>query len=71
MSVYLEQYDNSSDDDQSVYCRNLEQKLHYIIAMLHQAGIMLDANGKPVKLKLPDSVTTDAEEVQNSIKGNW
>lgn len=71
MSAYLEQYDNSNDDDQSVYCRMLEQKLHYIIGMLHRAGIMLDADGNPVTKDLPDQVQQDIDEVQSSMRGNW
>ena len=70
MSVYLEQYDCSNDDDQSNYCRQLEQKLHYVIAMLQQAGLMLDADGNVIK-SLPDSITDDASDVQSSIKENW
>lgn len=71
MSAYLEQYDNSNDDDQGAYCRQLEIKLHYLIGMMQKAGIMLDANGKPVKSGLPDAVQQDADEMQGSIQGNW
>ncbi|CAB4133074.1 hypothetical protein UFOVP257_43 [uncultured Caudovirales phage] len=71
MSMYLEQYDNSGDEDQSAYCRMLEIKLHYIMGMLQKAGIMLDANGKPIKIDLPDAIQQDIDEMQNSIKGNW
>jgi len=71
MSMYLEQYDNSNDEDQSTYCRMLEMKLHYIIGMLQKAGIMLDADGNPVNIDLPDAVQQDIDEVQSSVKGNW
>ena len=70
MSVYLEQYDSSADEDQSNYCRVLEQKLHYVLSMLQQAGLMLDADGNVIK-SLPDSITDDTSEVQSSIKENW
>jgi len=70
MSVYLEQYDNSAEEDQANYCRQLEQKLHYVISMLQQAGLMLDTNGNPIR-SLPAFVTDDAAEVQSSIKENW
>lgn len=70
MSIYLEQYDCSNEDDQSNYCRRLEQKLHYVIGLLQQAGIMLDADGKPVN-SLPTDVADDANEVQSSIRNNW
>ena len=71
MSIYLEQYDNSNEDDQSNYCRVLEQKLNYVISMLQKAGIMLDANGNPIDIDLPGNVVQDADEVQSSIRGNW
>jgi hypothetical protein len=70
MSVYLEQYDNSAEEDQGNYCRQLEQKLHYVLSMLQQAGLMLDADGNVIK-SLPDSITDDCAEVQSSIKENW
>lgn len=70
MSIYLEQYDNSAEEDQSNYCRQLEQKLHYVISMLQQAGIMLDADGKVIK-SLPNTITDDAAAVQSSLKENW
>jgi hypothetical protein len=70
MSVYLEQYDCSAEDDQSNYCRMLETKLHYIMSMLQKAGIMLDADGKPVK-SLPETTQSDADEVQSAIRNNW
>lgn len=70
MSIHFEQYDGDGDEDQSNYCRELEMKVHYLISMLQKAGILLDANGNKID-SLPDSVTEDADEVQNSLKGNW
>lgn len=71
MSIYLEQYDCSNDEDQINYCRQLEIKIHYLMSMLQKAGILLDANGKSIKKDLPDTVQEDSDEVQNSIRGNW
>ena len=48
-----------------------EMKIHYLIVMLQRAGILLDADGNPVKQDLPDAIQEDSNEVQNSIRGNW
>jgi hypothetical protein len=70
MSIHFEQYNSDGDEDQANYCRELEMKIHYLISMLQKAGVLLDANGNSVN-SLPDSVMDDADEIQNSIKGNW
>ena len=70
MSIYLEQYPGQNDDDQSNYCRVLEMKLHYLMQQMAAAGLLKDAAGKKITVDLPDSVTSDAQEVQSTLVQN-
>jgi hypothetical protein len=62
MSIYLRQDTNLEGQDPRV----LEMKIHYLMGMLAKAGLLLDANGKPVTAVTTD-VQQDTDTVQASI----
>ena len=63
MSIYLEQDKNPDGPD----TRMLEMKIHYLMGMLAKAGLLLDADGKPVTA-VTTEVQQDSDEVQASVK---
>ena len=62
MSIYLQ----STTDPEGTNPNQLELKVHYILKMLADAGLLKDADGKSFTAMTTD-VTADAAQVQAAI----
>ena len=62
MSIYLQ----STTDPEGTDPNQLELKVHYLLKMMADAGLLKDADGKSFTA-MTSSVTTDASVVQASI----
>jgi hypothetical protein len=49
--------------------RMLEMKIHYLMAMMQKAGLLLGADGKNID-GLSADVQADADAIQSSFEGN-
>jgi hypothetical protein len=64
-SVYLAQ----DYHEEGVDPRVLETKIHYLMNMMQKAGLLLDANGKPL-IDVSDDVKADSDTVQQTLDGS-
>lgn len=64
-SVYLVQ----DYHEEGVDPRVLEMKIHYLMNMMQKAGLLLDANGKPL-IDVSDDVKADSDTVQQTLDGS-
>ena len=64
-SPYLDQDPNIDPADTQ---RLLEQKIHYLMACMSKAGILLDCDDQPAKVS--DIVQADADEIKSAFAGD-